>query len=99
MPDEISCTLSGLPDGKYRFLGENRTVNVKNGKLNDRLTGHTACIYTNDEQFPAPVDIKALETEIAKVDAAARKAAENLPAKPVKKKKTGKSKRQTARKK
>ena len=99
IPDKIDAGLTGLPDGQYRVLGENRTVEVRNGKLNDPLSGHTACIYTNDEQIPTPVDIRALETEIAKIDAAARKAAENLPAKPVKKKKAGKNKRPAARRK
>ena len=101
MPNKISCTLSGsrLPDGKYRVLGENRTVEVKAGKLNDLFTGYMTHIYTNDKDFPAPVDIKALETEIAKLDVSARKAAEDLPAKLVKKTKSGKNQRPASRKK
>ena len=101
MSGAIECTLSGpgLPDGKYRVLGENRTVEVRNGKLNDSFAGFMTHIYTNAADYPAPVDIAALEAEIAKVDAPARKAAENLPPKPVKKKKAGKAKKQTAPKK
>jgi len=94
MPDTLDCTLTGpgLPDGRYRVLGENRTVEVRNGKLNDSFVGYMTHIYTNDADYPAPVDIAALEGEIAKVDVIARKAAENLPPEPAKKKKAAKAK-------
>ena len=76
MPDTMNCTISakGMPDGKYRVLGENRTVEVKNGKLTDNFIGYVTHIYTNDANFTAPVDVAALEKEIKKVDDAARAA-------------------------
>ena len=76
MPDTMDCTISakGMPDGKYRVLGENRTVEVKNGKLTDNFIGYVTHIYTNDANFTAPVDVAALEKEIKKVDDAARAA-------------------------
>jgi len=86
MPDEISCALSGLPDGQYRVLGENRNVEVKSGQLNDRFAGFMTHIYTNAADYPAPVDIFALEAEIARADSAAREAARNRSEKPSKKK-------------
>ena len=76
MPDTMDCTVSakGMPNGKYRVLGENRTVEVKNGKLTDKFIGYATHIYTNDDKFTAPVDVTALEQEIKKVDDAARAA-------------------------
>jgi len=75
MPDEFRCTLSGLPDGQYRVLGENRSVEVKNGILNDLFAGFMTHLYTNAADFPAPVDIAALEKEIRETDAKALKEA------------------------
>ena len=86
MPDKIDAGLTGLPDGKYRVLGENRTVEVRNGKLNDSFVGYMTHIYTNAADYPAPVDIFALEAEIARADSAAREAARNRSEKPSKKK-------------
>ena len=76
MPDTMDCTISAknMPNGKYRVLGENRTVEVKNGKLTDKFIGYATHIYTNDDKFTAPVDVTALEKEIKKVDDAARSA-------------------------
>ena len=72
MPDELKADFSGgdLPDGEYRVLGENRTVTVRDGKLNDSFTGYMTHIYTNDDSFTSLVDISALEAEIAKAEAA-----------------------------
>ena len=72
MPEEAQITLSGkdLPDGEYRVLGENRTVAVKDGTLNDSFPGYMTHIYTNDDSFTSPVDIAALEEEIRQAEAA-----------------------------
>lgn len=72
MPDELKADFSGsgLPDGEYRVLGENRTVTVKDGKLNDSFPGYMTHIYTNDDSFTSPVDIAALEEEIRQAEAA-----------------------------
>ena len=66
MPDDVTGTISAadLPDGTYRVLGENRTIKVKNGKLNDRFSGFMTHIYTNDATFPTPVDLSALGNKI-----------------------------------
>ncbi|MBQ9336509.1 MAG: hypothetical protein IJS14_04340 [Lentisphaeria bacterium] len=89
MPDSIDCTLTGpgLADGKYRVLGENRTVEVRNGRLEDSFVGYMTHFYTNDAGYPAPVDIAALEAEIAEADANARKAAPSPSENPAKSKK------------
>ena len=73
--DECECGITGekLPDGKYRVLGENREVDVRDGKLTDRFGGFETHIYTNDARYPVPVDIEALESEIAKTKADAKR--------------------------
>ena len=75
MSDECDCGITGenLPDGKYRVLGENREVEVRDGKLTDHFGGFATHIYTNDASYPVPVDIEALESEIAKAKADAKR--------------------------
>lgn len=81
MPDEQNCTVSSpdLPNGQYRVLGENRIVEVRDGKLNDRFIGYMTHIYTNDLNIKAPVDIAALEKEIQATSAAALKSIRQKP--------------------
>ena len=75
MPDDVTCTISAadLPDGTYRVLGENRAIEVKNNRLNDRFSGFMTHIYTNDATFPTPVDLSALENKIRKENDSLRK--------------------------
>ena len=81
MPDTYNCTLSGnMPDGTYQVLGENRTVTVKNGKLNDKFVGYMTHIYTNDLKYKSAIDIAALENEIKLADEKAKEEIKNLPA-------------------
>lgn len=81
MPDTYNCTISGnMPDGTYQVLGENRTVTVKNGKLNDKFVGFMTHIYTNDLEYKSAIDIAALENEIRIADEKAKEEIKNLPA-------------------
>jgi len=74
MPDEYDCGIIGadLPDGAYRVLGENRTIVIRDGKLNDHFSGFATHIYTNDSTFLAPVDLATLTNEISKAKAASQ---------------------------